>query len=424
MSSPYAIAAVTATLTRVLHEGLIAFKVADIVGGNVTVSALPPDKVVLPPANEATNQLNLFLYQATRNQGWASVGYPSRDARGERIGNPPLALDLHFLLTAYGIQPFFSEIVLGHAMHLLHESPVLTRDAIRKALKAVTPPKLSTALAGSDLADQVEQIKITPVPMSTEEISRLWTAFQASYRATAAYLATVVLIESRRPARPSLPVRQRLLTVLTLEQPAIEKVVAEAGENEPIEAGKAFLIHGQNLKRASTQVWIGDVVVTAAATEILPERIRVALPAALPAGLTAGVQAVRIVQPVDLGDPAVPHRGFESNAGPFALRPQVKDAQVDAPNKEVVVKLHPKVKRSQRVELLLNRLDPPANTPPNGYSLVAKPLDPAVAEEETVRFPYSGVEAGKYLVRARVDGAESWPEMVAGEFAKPEVTFP
>lgn len=424
MSSPYAIAAVTATLTRVLNEGLIAFKVADIVGGNVTVSAIPPDKVVLPPANDAANQLNLFLYQATRNQGWTNVGHPSRDARGERIGNPPLALDLHFLMTAYGLQPFFAEIVLGHAMHLLHEAPVLTREAIRKALKAVTPPKLSAALTGSDLAEQVEQIKITPVPMSTEEISKLWTAFQASYRVTAAYLATVVLIESRRPARPSLPVRERLLTVLTLEQPVIEKVVAEAGENEPIEAGKALLIHGRSLRRPTTQVWIGDADVTAAATEILPERIRVALPAVLPAGLAAGVQAVRIAQPVDLGNPAVPHRGFDSNAGPFALRPQVKDAQVDVPAKEVVVKLHPEVRRDQRVELLLNRLDPPAGTPPGGYSLAAKPLDPLATAAETVRFPYTAVEAGKYLVRARVDGAESWPELVAGAFAKPEVTFP
>ena len=51
------------------------------------------------------------------------------------------------------------------------------------------------------LADQLEQIKITPEYLSTEEMSKLWTAVQSHYRPTAAYMATVVLIESTLPAR-------------------------------------------------------------------------------------------------------------------------------------------------------------------------------------------------------------------------------
>ena len=91
-------------------------------------------------------------------------------------------------------------------MQLLHESPVLLRSAIATALNPSPPvgttlPPALRALADCGLADQVEQIKITPEYLSTEEMSKLWTAVQSHYRPTAAYLATVVLIESTRPAR-------------------------------------------------------------------------------------------------------------------------------------------------------------------------------------------------------------------------------
>ena len=48
-------------------------------------------------------------------------------------------------------------------------------------------PAAMLNLYTSDLADQVELMKIWPQTLTTEEISRLWTAFQAKYRPTAAY---------------------------------------------------------------------------------------------------------------------------------------------------------------------------------------------------------------------------------------------
>lgn len=70
-------------------------------------------------------------------------------------GIPPLALDLHYLLTAYGENndDIDAHRVLGVAMRLVHEHSVLTRDVIRAAVTA------DTRLAGSDLAEQVELVK-------------------------------------------------------------------------------------------------------------------------------------------------------------------------------------------------------------------------------------------------------------------------
>ncbi|MGZ8323641.1 MAG: Pvc16 family protein, partial [Rhodoplanes sp.] len=60
---------------------------------------------------------------------------PSRSGTGgERLTNAPLALDLHYVMIAYGRADFQAEILLGYGMHLLHERPVLDRAAIRRAL--------------------------------------------------------------------------------------------------------------------------------------------------------------------------------------------------------------------------------------------------------------------------------------------------
>ncbi len=213
MSSPLAIASITAVLRDLLNNGLIDHNIVGAVGSNVTVSAVPPDTIQLDSSNAQT-KLNLFLHQVTPNLGWCNIGLPSRDNRGERLTNPPLALNLHYLLTAYGVEELHSEILLGYGMYLMHETPVLNRQAIRTALvgntvdSSILPPAFQS-LSTADLADQVEQIKISPVTMSTEEMSKLWSAMQANYRPTAAYSVSVVLIEAEKPTRSPLPVLTR-----------------------------------------------------------------------------------------------------------------------------------------------------------------------------------------------------------------------
>ncbi len=212
MSSPLAIGAVSAVLRNLLDDGLIEAGAA--MGSTVNVTAVAPDTINLENPDEPP-RLNLFLHQVTPNSGWRNLGQPSRGATsGERLTNAPLALDLHYMLTAYGRADFHAEILLGYAMHLLHERPVLDRAAIRRALNpspldvSMLPPAFQ-ALAASDLADQVELIKITPDAVSPDEMSKLWTAIQSHYRPSAAYQVSVVLIEGTRPGRSPLPVLYR-----------------------------------------------------------------------------------------------------------------------------------------------------------------------------------------------------------------------
>lgn len=274
MSGPLAIAGVTAVLKDVLNNGLIDHDLAAV--GSFSVTAMPPDRITT--GTQEPNQLNLFLYQVTPNQGWRNAGLPSRDSSGERVSNPPLALDLHYLLTAYGAQDFNAEILLGYALQIFHETPVLSRRDIRTALGSPAPvgtgllPSTFGNLSALDLAEQIEQIKITPHYLTTEELSKLWTAMQARYRQSMAYQVSVVLIQSTKLTKTALPVLRRgkedhgvdaAANVLSLF-PLLESIhigpVEDAGI-EPLpssypraELGLQLILQGQNLAGDSVRV--------------------------------------------------------------------------------------------------------------------------------------------------------------------------
>ncbi len=334
MSTALAIASVTAVLKDLLNNGLIDHDVASTVG-NVTVSALSPDRIDLTALNQQS-QLNLFMYQVTPNGSWRNVGLPVRDARGERTGNNPLAVDLHYLLTAYGAAEFHAEILLGYGMQLLHETPVMTRQAIRTALAPPTPvtggslPPFLQPLFTSDLAEQVEQIKISPETLNTEEISRMWTAFQAHYRPTAAYQVSVVLIESKASVRAPLPVLKRGIYVVPFKQPLIQQIKSQEAPGapivfgQPILAGHNLVIVGTRLKADEVRVDVGGIEQDVDEDQMTDQQVIVPVPPQLRAGL----QSVQVVHYRLLGDPP-PHRGIESNLAAFVLRPRIQTVSTD-----------------------------------------------------------------------------------------------
>jgi hypothetical protein len=395
MSNALAIAGVSAVLKDLLNNGLIDHDIGALVNAPVTVTALPPDRVKTDEQSEQP-QLNLFLYRVTPNTGWTNFALPSRDDRGARLTNPPLAIDLHYLLTAYGHKDFDGEILLGYAMQLLHETPVLTRDAIRTALASPSPismPNGLSALAATDLADQVEQIKIVPQNLNMEELSKLWTAFQGHYRPTAAYHVSVILIESDRPTKTALPVRDRTITVSPFRFPRVEGIVSDLGENLPILPSSTIVISGAQLQGDRTRVIIAGDEYIPPDQNITDQEIRLALPPGLP----AGINSVQIVHKLMLGIPPAEHRGFESNIVAFVLVPKLTN--IDATTTEFVIDVEPMLRKSQRVVLALNN-----KTTGAAYTFSITPL---TADTAQVTIPVSGLDPGEYFVRLQVDGAES-----------------
>ena len=153
MSRPSAIAAVTATLQKLLHS------VAD----DVTVTALPPDKA--RDGNPPKLQLNLYLFQITTNASHRNDFSQFTSHNGDVMHIAPLSLNLHYLLTAYGPMEtrddWESQRLLGEAMSLLNSQPLLDRKAIR----SVSTGTLDRAML--DL--QAERIRFVPYALSLDD---------------------------------------------------------------------------------------------------------------------------------------------------------------------------------------------------------------------------------------------------------------
>jgi hypothetical protein len=250
MSNALAISGVTAVLQ--FYLGNVYTSLTPLFGGTVNVTSLAPDLVQthLGPGASPENQVNLFLHQVSHNAGWRNVELPSLDADGKtRLKNPPLALDLHYLLTVYGSADWQAEALLGYGVMMLHENPVLTRDAIKYALENVSAPSLPkflSALLASGLAEQIEMIKITPSPLGREEMAWLWTALKADYRPTFPFQVSVVLIQPQLATALAWPVLRRSLQVQVQAQAQILGVAPPNGQPAAV-AGEIVTVTGTDL---------------------------------------------------------------------------------------------------------------------------------------------------------------------------------
>ena len=161
-------------------------------GGPIKVTTKTLDKAntEAPP-----RRLNLFLYSVGPNGAWRNHDLPT-ERPGER-GRPPLALNLQYLLTVYADDEVESHKLLGIAVRALSDHPILLPAELS------TPPGVASAPNAL-----FERVHVTLQPLSIEELSKLWGAFQSQFRLSVAYEASAALIESEHETRASLPVLQ------------------------------------------------------------------------------------------------------------------------------------------------------------------------------------------------------------------------
>src|SRR3569623_854092 len=356
MSSPLALAAVTAVLRDLLNNGLIDHDITGALGNNVTVTAVPPDTIAID-GNIARTQLNLFLHQVTPNAGWRNVGLPSRDDRGTRLANPPLALDLHYLLTAYGAA----------------ESTIL-------------PPAFQ-ALSAADLADQVEQIKITPETMSTEEMSKLWSALQAHYRPTAAYHLSVVLIEARRATRSALPVLTRGPRDLVTGRE--RGVVAVGGLIPPYPLLTGITLdHGQIAAQQGDVVSLNGHNLEGSNVRVRFAHPRLVAPIEINLGNNANEQHIDVTLPND----AAAHLAWPPGLWNVTVVLRRAGETVDRSTNSLPLLLAPHLRPGQTVSLNVGGREVPGDI---------------TAQTGTLQFVFPSLAAGPQWLRLRVDGADS-----------------
>ena len=324
---------------------------------------------------------------------------------GSRLSNPPLALNLHYLISAYGAAPLHAEILLGYAMQLLHENPVISRNDVRTALRFLPDenhvlPPAERALADSGLEDQVEQLKITPEYLDSEELSKFWTACQARYRPCTAYQVSVVLIQATDPAPAPLPVLTRNVNVtpnLFPPLPTLDDVVPAGGQ--PVaQLGTLISLDGHHLDGAQRGVRLTNdrfqidqtLPAEAGGSESL---MQVIVPVAQAAVFPVGVY--RVNAHVQLSGET---QLRETNQLAMTLAPQITGLPMTvirdvSGTASFTIQILPTLRQGQAVSLLLGTQEfvPDAFTPP-------------VTE---LSFTVSNAPVGNFLARLRVDGIDS-----------------
>ena len=294
MSGTDAVSAVTQTIVKLLEKRMAS--------PPETIHGAPPDVRLSDPPGP--KRLCVFLYRIEQNRFLANqdLGAPPG-----RYGKPPLSLDLHFLLTAYGSSEedtVGAQQILGDAIRVLHDHPVIHGDD--PAYQDVRNPALDGAF---------EAIKITMEPITTEDLTKVWTALTTPYRLSAAYTVNVVQIESGRRPAPAARVGEarlgpavaggggateggeggaggRRILVMAHEPPELESVMVLRPGEEDGDAphvgyaaiGDRLVLRGRHFGRPPSQgqnptrVHVGPVALTPTDDRHGPDRIIVELP--------------------------------------------------------------------------------------------------------------------------------------------------
>lgn len=388
MSNHLAIATVTATLKRILQEEVGG----DVPGAKVTT--LRPDRL----ENGAQDPgLNIYLYLVGPNAAWRNADLPSRNPDGGLMQRPQAALDLHYLITAYGDEGhLYPQRLLGSAVRVLHSRPLLTREVIRKVVGG--PPE-GADLGASDLAEQPELVKLTPVPMGLEELHNLWFGFfQAPYFLSVVYQASVVLIEGKDSARSPLPV----LTRTVIAQPGLEpsyptlQEVIPPNRQPAVRMGDVLTLTGHHLEGEEVRARFthdrsSDTWELEAMSGNTSTGFEVQIPDATDDWQVGVYRVAGVIRRTGQQERV-------TNELPIALAPHIVEIEPDPKGDEMTlhIETRPKVRKGQRVTLLIDDRE-----------LAAEPIDTDKTDTLTFKFKADLCAKGEHWVRLRVTGVDS-----------------
>jgi len=405
MSNALAIATVTVTLAQAVRTAA-----QEAVGGADVVIGRPE-----APGGGTPRKVHVYLYQVTPNTAQRNADLPSRYAAGRLTQRPQVALDLFYLLAFYGNETDLEpQRMLGAVLRDLHAHSLLSRQAIQDAVDG------EPLLKGSNLAEAFDLIRLSPVPLSLEELSKLWSVFfQTPHAVSVAYQASVVLIESDERAKPPPPVLQRggddrSFDVLLGHFPALERIHIGMPDDAVLRPrppsypaaplGSALLVSSRHLGDEAVRLRLTHTRLPV--TRELPvstvqgttNELLVELPddTAARTDWAAGIYAVTVVTGNADGSGT-----RTSNALPLALAPRIITIAPAGPIRRddqggitLTITVSPLVRPEQQAVLLLGNREIAAEARHDA----AAPLTFVVKEAPV---------AQDWLLRLRVDGVES-----------------
>jgi hypothetical protein len=412
MSNALAIATVTQTLVNVVTASLDGARV-----NGPQVSTLRPDDSSLQ-GSETPPRVNIFLYQVTPNTAWRNADLPTRRDDGSLVRRPQVALDLHYLFSFYGKDSTLEhQRLLGAVARGLHAEPVLQRSDIQIVEQMTDASNNNVLYLDSNLSEQIDLVRITPLNFSLDDMNKLWVAFpKANFVLSTAYMATVVLIETDEPPpAQALPVLKWNVEVSPFSLMLIDFVEPQSVVPSP-PAPLSIALRGKGLGTANSVVLMTPGKSDPLPGTIEPSSTSDSIQVTLPTGLRPGVNTVQLVQ---TATPPVPSSPIisQSNIMVFVILPAILNLTSATPGR-LTCAIWPPAGPKQQVSLVLNQQDGP-----QAFTLSA---DPHPGETDTFTFATvfsnGSVPSGTYLARMQVDSAVSRLTVDAsGKFNGPTV---
>lgn len=134
--------------------------------------------------------LSIFLYRVDFNKAMRA----SWSAVSEQDGRSHLALDLHYLITAWAENAEDEHRILGRAMQCMETTPILA----------------GPLLHSSGEWDAGETIQLVLEEVTSEAVMRMFDSLPTDYRLSVPYIARVMRLDGR-PAPP----QGRVITAIT-----------------------------------------------------------------------------------------------------------------------------------------------------------------------------------------------------------------
>lgn len=202
-------------------ESLVALlrdRMSDLVDDNEVVLASPGDV-----ESRSSVRLTVFLYRVAESAHLRNKKRTPEDS--ETLRDPPIALDLYYLLTAYPstgnddqtTRTLAQHTVLGRAVRELRDSSILRGSDLKRSL------------AGE------ESIHVSMTPLEDdmlEQLVSIWTTFpDRPFRPSVSYVVSPVLVESERVAATS-RVRERELEKYVRSEPVRQEPPGEVTTEE------------------------------------------------------------------------------------------------------------------------------------------------------------------------------------------------
>lgn len=214
--------------------GMVSESLRNLLVGEMTLSPAVEVTILAPDEGGGNRRVNLFLYKVQENPFLRNLDWQVKPGSPDQLVPPPLSLNLSYLMTAYAQNDpqtgnTTAHEILGEAMRVLYENPILPKDYLVTGLKNTR-----------------EQVKIVQNTLDPEELSHVWNTFTQPFRLSVLYQISVVQLDMLSESEQIMAKRVRTIGVPDVRAPFRPPVVSGI---EPINgaAGAVITFLGEHL---------------------------------------------------------------------------------------------------------------------------------------------------------------------------------